>query len=81
VVNESAFLCFDCYPILYYVIIQNKYCERGAIIEDIIRIERKEESHFIFEDADFSLVTIKQLIKPGQEDAEKILREKESRKI
>ncbi len=55
--------------------------ERGAIIEDIIRIERKEESHFIFEDADFSLVTIKQLIKQGQEDAEKILREKESRKI
>jgi len=53
--------------------------ERGAIIEEIIRIERKEESHFIFEDADFSLVTIKQLIRQGQEDAERILNEKGGR--
>jgi len=48
-------------------------CERGAIIEDIVCIERNEESHFLFEDADFSLVTIKQLIRQGQEDAERIL--------
>ncbi len=54
-------------------------CDRGAIIEDIIRIERKEESHFIFEDADFSLVTIKQLIRQGQEDAERILNERGGR--
>lgn len=48
-------------------------CDRGAIIEDIIRIERKEESHFIFEDADFSPGTIKSLIEQGQKDAEAIL--------
>ncbi len=52
-------------------------CERGAIIQGIIRIERKEESHFIFEDADFSVATIKQLIKQGEEDAETVLAEKE----
>ena len=51
-------------------------CDRGAIIEDIIRIERSEETHFIFEDADFSLLTIKNLIRQGQEDTERILREK-----
>jgi len=48
-------------------------CERGAIIEDIVCIERNEESHFLFEDADFSLVTIKQLIRQGEEDAERVL--------
>jgi NTE family protein len=47
--------------------------ERGAIIEDIVCIERNEESHFVLEDADFSLVTIKQLIQQGQEDAERTL--------
>jgi NTE family protein len=47
--------------------------ERGAIIEDIVCIERNEESHFVLEDADFSLVTIKQLIRQGQEDAERVL--------
>jgi NTE family protein len=52
-------------------------CERGAIIEEIIRIERKEESHFLFEDADFSIATIKQLIRQGEEDAENILSKKE----
>jgi NTE family protein len=51
-------------------------CDRGAIIEDIIRIERSEESHFIFEDADFSSLTIKKLIKQGEEDAERVLLEK-----
>jgi NTE family protein len=48
-------------------------CERGAIIRQIIRIERKEDVHFLFEDADFSIATIKQLIKNGEEDAEKAL--------
>lgn len=48
--------------------------ERGAIIEDVIRIERKEESHFLLEDADFSRATIQKLIKEGEEDAENILK-------
>jgi len=50
--------------------------QRGAIIKEIIRIERKEEKHFLFEDADFSLATIKQLIKRGEEDAENVLQKK-----
>ena len=55
--------------------------ERGAIIEEIIKIERNEESHFIFEDADFSKSTIKQLINQGQKDAEKVLKNKKLIKI
>jgi len=47
-------------------------CDRGAIIQKITKIERQEESHYIFEDADFSLVTIKRLIKQGNVDAEKV---------
>ncbi len=47
--------------------------KRGAIINKIIRIEREEESHFLLEDADFSLPTIKNLIKQGQEDTETVL--------
>jgi len=50
--------------------------QRGAIIKEIIRIERNEESHFLFEDADFSLATIKQLIKQGEEDARVALAKK-----
>jgi len=38
--------------------------ERGAVIQDIVRIERAEESRFLFEDADFSFETIKKLIAP-----------------
>jgi NTE family protein len=48
-------------------------CQRGAIIKEITRIERKEESHYLFEDADFSLGTIKKLIKSGEQDARKAL--------
>jgi NTE family protein len=50
-------------------------CQRGAIIREIIRIKRQEEegSHFLFENADFSLATIKQLISDGAKDAEKVL--------
>jgi NTE family protein len=50
-------------------------CQRGAIIREIIRIKRQEEgdSHFLFENADFSLATIKQLISDGEKDAEKVL--------
>ncbi len=47
--------------------------ERGAVIKEIIRVERKEKIHFLFEDADFSLATIKQLITDGEKDAEKVL--------
>jgi len=51
-------------------------CERGAVIKQIIRIARKEDVHFLFEDADFSIATIKQLIKNGEEDAENALADK-----
>jgi len=47
-------------------------CDRGAIIQKITKIERQEESHYIFEDADFSLATIKRSIKQGNDDAEKV---------
>jgi NTE family protein len=50
--------------------------DRGAIIEEITKIERKEDVRYIFEDADFSLATIQKLIMQGEEDAEKILQEK-----
>jgi NTE family protein len=46
---------------------------RGAIIQEITRIERSEDTHFIFEDADFSIATVKKLIRQGEEDTEKIL--------
>ncbi len=48
-------------------------CDRGAIIQKMIRIERQEESHYIFEDADFSLATVKHLIKQGSHDAKNVL--------
>jgi NTE family protein len=47
--------------------------QRGAVIQDIVRIERTEESRFLFEDADFSFETIKKLITQGYNDAEKAL--------
>lgn len=43
--------------------------ERGAIIDQIVRIQRKEDSHFLFEDADFSIATIKNLMENGERDA------------
>ena len=49
---------------------------RGAVIQEITRIERSEDTHFIFEDADFSIATIKKLIKQAEEDTEKALAEK-----
>jgi NTE family protein len=51
-------------------------CERGAIIDEIIKIERTEDFHFLFEDADFSIDTIKKLIRQGEQDAEKALGQK-----
>lgn len=49
---------------------------RGAIINEITRIERSEDLPFLFEDADFSIASIKKLIKQGQEDTEKALADK-----
>ncbi len=46
---------------------------RGAIIKKITRIERTEDVHFLFEDADFSISTIKKLINQGEKDAENAL--------
>jgi len=48
-------------------------CDKGAIIQKIIRIERQEDSHYIFEDADFSLASINRLIKQGSDDAQNAL--------
>ena len=49
--------------------------ERGAIIDQIVKIQRREDTHFLFEDADFSITTIKQLIENGETDAAKKLAE------
>lgn len=54
--------------------------DRGTIIEEITKIERTEHIHFIFEDADFSIRTIKNLIKQGEEDAETAIAEKKKKK-
>jgi NTE family protein len=54
--------------------------DRGAIIEQITKIEREEDTHFIFEDADFSTQTIKKLIKQGEADAEEALINIENKK-
>ena len=45
---------------------------RGAVIDEIISIKRKERSggHYLLEDADFSVASIKELIRQGEEDAE-----------
>ena len=48
-------------------------CERGAIIKEIVRIKRLEHSHFLFEDADFSIATIKELIERGERDTKNAL--------
>ncbi len=47
--------------------------DRGAIIDEIIRIQRQEHVHFLFEDADFSITTIKELIDRGERDAKETL--------
>lgn len=48
--------------------------KRGAIIQKMIKIERKEKSHFLLEDTDFSKKTIRRLIKEGEKDADRILK-------
>ncbi|MDE1878807.1 MAG: hypothetical protein KGI07_09885, partial [Thaumarchaeota archaeon] len=47
--------------------------ERGGIIRDIVRVERKEDAPYLFEDSDFSLATIKKLIRSGENDANKAI--------
>ena len=47
--------------------------ERGGIIRDIVRIERKEDTPYLFEDSDFSLATIKKLILTGEDDGNKAI--------
>ena len=47
--------------------------DRGAVIRQITRIGRKEDAHFLFEDADFSLATIQNLHDVGEKDAEAVL--------
>ncbi len=53
--------------------------EQGAVIRKMTRIERKEETHFLFEDADFSSGTIRNLIAKGEKDTEEILASEESK--
>ncbi len=45
----------------------------------MIRIQRQEKVHYLFEDADFSLDMIKQLIREGEQDTDKILEQYEER--
>jgi NTE family protein len=47
--------------------------KRGAIIKKIVRIERPEKTQFLFEDADFSVATVKKLISQGEDDTERSL--------
>jgi NTE family protein len=54
--------------------------DRGTVIREIIRIERQEDIHFLFEDADFSRDTIKQLIQNGERDAESKLSKIEAKR-
>jgi len=64
---------------------ENKYNsiidKRGKIIKELIKIKRNEDEkshHSLFEDWDFSIQTIKELIKQGEEDAESALQKREN---
>jgi NTE family protein len=50
--------------------------QRGAIIEEVVKIERKEDVPFIFEDADFSIATVRELIRQGEAEAERALKDR-----
>lgn len=50
---------------------------RGATIENVIRIGRHERMHYLLEDADFSQYRIKKLIMESEEDAKTVLQERE----
>ncbi len=47
--------------------------KRGGLIKSLIRVQRKEKVHYLYEDADFSKRRIKELIKQGEEDGEETL--------
>jgi NTE family protein len=48
--------------------------KRGSIIKKITRIDRPEIHPFLFEDADFSEMTIKKLIRQGEDDAKRAIK-------
>ncbi len=47
--------------------------EKGGIIRDLVRVERKEDAPYLFEDSDFSIATVKKLIRNGEDDANKAI--------
>jgi NTE family protein len=53
--------------------------KQGLIMDKIVHIQRHESPgrHFVYEDADFSIDTIKELILQGQEDAEDAMEQAE----
>ena len=53
--------------------------KRGAIIKEIIRIGKRDKMQYLFEDADFSLYRIKELIAEGERNAENVIEKKRSR--
>jgi NTE family protein len=46
---------------------------RGAVIKEVVRIGRRENMHFLFEDADFSKYRINKLISEGEHDAQGVI--------
>jgi hypothetical protein len=55
---------------------------RGRIINELLQIRRYEDEkshHSLFEDWDYSLPTIKELIRQGEEDAESTLQQSRSK--
>ena len=60
-----------------FAVLEQEYhklaAERGGIIDKIVRIQRNEHHHYLFEDADFSMATIKDLIYRGESDAKEAL--------
>lgn len=77
IVTKNNYIEYDAGLKTRFMNMENEYrklaLQGGAIIKEIIRIERPEKTHFLFEDADFSLITIKKLIRQGERDAEKAL--------
>ncbi|MDQ3851695.1 MAG: hypothetical protein M3299_02555 [Thermoproteota archaeon] len=53
--------------------------ERGTLIKSLVRIQRKEKIHYLYEDADFSKDTVRKLIMQGEEDAEQAIQPSEKR--
>lgn len=61
-----------------YLDLTQKY---GAAVTDVIRVGRKEkDSHYMFEDADFSRYRIKKLISKGEKDAGLVITKKNKSK-